>query len=153
MGLGLQDVTFLSAITPLFFIVIGPGKLLWRLSPWELLFFSHGCLSRLRDNFPGYASFSVLFLMQPGELSINNQFQHPHAAFLGCYALCYFKDLCKHIVKKENVEKAFMIRKGGSQKRCTFPKKPHCGEDFRACDTLLWLISVQDFKFGLKFPH
>lgn len=55
----------------------------------------------------------------------NHQSQHPHLAFSGSNALCYFKDLCKHFVNRENVDQAVMIRGGSSQRGtpCTFLKK------------------------------
>lgn len=103
-----------------------------RLSPWAPWIFSHGCWSRPRGHFPDCASFGSSFLMQRSELSANNQFQHPHLAFLWSDALYYFKRLCKHTVEKDCVEKAFVLSRGDSQggALCTFPKRPHCVEGF-----------------------
>lgn len=114
----------LCAATPLVFNVTGPGKLLWRLSLWGNFVLLPWVL--LEGEVPfSCASVGASSLMQRSELAITNQFQHPHLAFSGSNALCYFKDLCKHFVNRENVDQAVMIRGGSSQRGtpCTFLKK------------------------------
>lgn len=94
--------------------------------------------------------------MEQSELSLstNNQFQQPHLAFVWSDALCYCKGLCKHTVEKENVEQAFMISRGDSQRAtlCTFPKKPPCAEGFRGTYPCLMARFHLGFQFDLRFP-
>lgn len=95
------------------------------------------------------ASFGASFLMQQNKLSLstNNQFQHPHLAFLSLDAIYHFKG-CVNCGKRK-------CRKGlhDQQRRftkshtlCTFPKKPRCVEGFRGIYTCL----MAHFRLGFQ---
>lgn len=129
-----------------------------RSCPWEPLFLSLGCWSRPRGNFPNCVSCSASYLMQQSKLALstNNQFQHPHLVFLWSDALCCFKGFCKHTVGKENVEKALCDSRRRFTKNHTLrllKEAPLCRRLQGNLTFVLWLVSIRDFKFGLRFPY